>query len=292
MVNENKRPEASKQTENHDAVTVESFGREWARFDQSSLTELELQKMFGEYFRIFPWSDLPTSSVGADVGCGSGRWASIVAGMVGHLHCVDASAEALDVSRRVLAGRGNVSFHHASVAAMPLAAKSLDFCYSLGVLHHVPDTAAAVRSCAKLLKPGAPMLLYLYYALDNRPIWFRALWRLSDVLRTCVARLPDGAKSLVTDMIALTVYWPLSRLALLLEKIGISVAGLPLSHYRHHSFYTLRTDSRDRFGTPLEQRFTLKQIKKMMTDAGLEQLVHSSQPPFWCVVGRRSMNGE
>lgn len=40
--------------------------------------------------------------------------------------------------------------------------------YFLGVLHHVPDTQAAIRSCVGLLKPGAPLLLYFYYAFDNR----------------------------------------------------------------------------------------------------------------------------
>lgn len=275
---------------NEDAETVASFGREWARFDQSALDSAEQRKMFDEYFGIFPWAELPTAAVGADVGCGSGRWASLVVGRVGHLHCVDASEEALGVARRMLAGRDNASFHLASVADMPLAPGSLDFCYSLGVLHHVPDTAAAVKSCARLLKPGAPMLLYLYYALDNRPAWFRAVWRLSDLVRATVSRLPDSLKSLVTDTIALAVYWPLSRLAGLLERMGMKVDGLPLSHYRNHSVYTLRTDSRDRFGTPLEQRFTLAQIEKMMADAGLERLEHSPAAPFWCVVGRRSAN--
>jgi SAM-dependent methyltransferase len=278
--------------DNQDAETVASFGREWARFDQSALDGVEQRKMFDEYFGIFPWDDLPPDAVGADVGCGSGRWASLVVGRVGHLHCVDASEEALGVARRMLAGRENASFHHASVAAMPLEPGSLDFCYSLGVLHHVPDTAAAVKSCANLLKPGAPMLLYLYYALDNRPVWFRAVWRLSDLVRATVCRLPDRIKSLVTDTIALAVYWPLSRLAGLLERMGMKVDGLPLSHYRNHSVYTLRTDSRDRFGTPLEQRFTLAQIQQMMADAGLERLQHSPAAPFWCVVGRRARHAD
>jgi len=42
---------------------------------------------------------------------------------------------------------------------------------------------AAIRSCAALLKPGAPLLLYLYYATDNRPRWFRWLWQFSHTAR-------------------------------------------------------------------------------------------------------------
>ena len=51
----------------------------------------------------------------------------------------------------------------------------------------------------------------------------------------------------------------------------------------------MRTDSRDRFGTPLEQRFSLEEIYKMLVDAGLENIVHSPKPPYWCVVGHRKL---
>ena len=56
---------------------------------------------------------------------------------------------------------------------------------------------------------------------------------------------------------------------------------------RHCSFYTLRTDARDRFGTPLERRFSRAQIRAMCSAAGLVDLRFSTRAPFWCVVGFR-----
>ena len=50
----------------------------------------------------------------------------------------------------------------------------------------------------------------------------------------------------------------------------------------------MRTDSRDRFGTPLEQRFTRSEIKSMMQEAGLDEIHFSNQSPFWCAVGKKS----
>src|SRR5262249_28161424 len=161
-----------------------------------------------------------------------------------------------------LAGLPNCRFYAASVDRIPLPQDSMDFGYSLGVLHHVPDTEAAIRSCVAKLKPGAPLLLYLYYAFDNRPRWFRALWRISDgAPLTC--RLPGGLKVVVTTAIAAGVYYPLARLGLALEKLGCKVDTVPLAYYRGRSFYTMRTDAHDRFGTRLEQRFTADQIRKM-----------------------------
>ena len=47
----------------------------------------------------------------------------------------------------------------------------------------------------------------------------------------------------------------------------------------------MRTDSRDRFGTPLEQRFTRNEIAAMMESAGLDDVRFSDRAPFWCAVG-------
>jgi hypothetical protein len=72
-----------------------------------------------------------------------------------------------------------------------------------------------------------------------------------------------------------------------LERAGLNVDGIPLSFYRTKSFYTMRTDALDRFGTSLEQRFTAKQIRAMMADAGLGDIKFSDRNPFWCAVGYR-----
>jgi hypothetical protein len=53
------------------------------------------------------------------------------------------------------------------------------------------------------------------------------------------------------------------------------------------SFYTMRTDSLDRFGTRLEHRFSRAEIEKMMHDAGLGQVRFSETMPYWVAVGRR-----
>src|ERR1700719_3466565 len=134
---------------NLDPVVVESFGDEWSKFDQSGAAADELQKIFDLYFKIFPWDSLPADAQGFDLGCGTGRWANFVAPRVGTLHCIDASDKALEVARRNLAVHPNCEFHHASVDAIPLSDSSMDFGYSLGVLHHVPDTHAGISKCVQ-----------------------------------------------------------------------------------------------------------------------------------------------
>ncbi len=273
---------------NVDHETVRDFGAEWQRFDQSGVARAEMARMFAEYFAVFPWDALPADAQGFDAGCGSGRWAELAAPRVGHLHCVDASAAALDVARRRLARLPNCSFHEAPLDRMPLADASMDFGYSLGVLHHLPDPASGLASCVRKLKQGAPMLVYIYYAFDNRPIWFRLLWRASDVLRKAVSQAPFKLKSILAEILAALVYWPLARSARLAERFGAEVANWPLSAYRWRSYYSMRTDALDRFGTRLEHRMTQAEIRAIMERAGLVDIRFSSAVPYWCAVGRKA----
>jgi SAM-dependent methyltransferase len=270
-----------------DPTLVEDFGKEWSKFDQSKELQGELQPLFETYFSVFPWASLPPSAVGFDLGCGSGRWARFVAPRVGRLHCIDPSSVALEVARRNLKEFSNCDFHCSSVEAIPLPDNSADFGYSLGVLHHIPDTQKGIAECVRKLKPGAPFLVYLYYAFDNRPWWFRVIWITSDGLRRFVCKLPFALKSLICELMAIFVYWPLARTAWLLEKLGADVDSFPLSAYRRRDIYLMRNDALDRFGTRLEQRFTRKEIKEMMQSAALERITFGDRP-YWCAVGYRA----
>jgi hypothetical protein len=92
---------------------------------------------------------------------------------------------------------------------------------------------------------------------------------------------------MITSVIAVLVYFPLARTAGLLEKMGADVSAFPLSFYRNSSFYTMRTDALDRFGTRLEHRFTRAEITDMMTRSGLVDIRFSEAEPHWIACGRR-----
>ena len=271
-------------TPNIDKDVVAGFGDEWSRFDQTALSDEELARMFDNYFSIFPWDKIGANAVGFDLGCGSGRWAKLVAGRVGKLYLFDPSADALDVARRNLSGANNCEYALADADNIPLDNASCDFGYSLGVLHHIPDTEAGMRNCAAKLKPGAPFLVYLYYNFDNRPVWFRAIWKASNAVRQVICRLPHALRYAISQVMAFVVYFPLARLAWAGERLGLNVANFPLSQYRNNSFYVMRNDALDRFGTRIEKRFSKAEIQAMMERCGLENITFSTTS-FWTAVG-------
>lgn len=272
---------------NLDISAVDGGGDEWSRFTQEGLDNAARERIFQDDFSVFPWDILTSDAIGADIGCDSGRWAQIIAPRVAQLNLIDASADALAVARSNLADMPNVRFEHASVGDLPMAEASLDFAYSLGVLHHVPDTFAAIRAIAAKLKPGAPFLIYLYHVFDNRSAAYRALWLISDGVRRVVSRLPFALRYLASQILAILVYWPMARTALMLDRLGMLPMGWPLSYYRDKPLYVLRTDALDRFGTRLEQRFSRAEIHAMVSDAGFVDIRFSDQPPFWCAVGAK-----
>jgi SAM-dependent methyltransferase len=275
---------------NIDRRTVASFGEEWSRFTQSEqdLAAADRRAMFDTYFRLFPWHLLPADSIGADIGCGSGRWAALVAPRVGHLYVADPSPQALAVAQANLRQFTNITAIEAAADDLPFADASLDFAYCIGVLHHLPDTQGALRAICAKLKPAAPLLVYIYYALDNRGALYRLLWRISNLGRAVLSRSPRRLQQAACSVIACCVYWPLARIAALLHPLGLLPQNWPLAYYRQRSLYVMRTDAYDRFCTPLEKRFSRAEIEQMLKDCGCEDIRFSPEMPFWCAVARKS----
>jgi SAM-dependent methyltransferase len=259
---------------NIDTATVEGFGKEWSRFTQEDLTDRERAQVFAKYFSLIDWTRKPQTAL--DMGCGSGRWDVLVAPLVGQLVAADASPEALGVARRNVRAP-NVSFVECTPETLPFPDGHFDFIFSLGVLHHLPDTQAAIRSLASKLAAGGTLLVYLYYAFDNRPVWFRNIWKISDLFRRGISRLPFFLRYTLSQAIAVLIYWPLARAAAHLPVPD----SWPLKFYAGRSVYVMRTDALDRFGTRLEKRYTKEYVAIMLDAAGLEDIRFSDSGPYW-----------
>ena len=104
-------------------------------------------------------------------------------------------------------------------------------------------------------------------------------------MRKIISSIPFKIKKLITDFLALIIYLPLARLSLLFSKLNINPSFIPLSFYKDKSFYTMRTDSLDRFGTKIEQRFSKNEIHEMMTASNLTRIIFLEREPFWVAVG-------
>lgn len=272
--------------ENIDHSVVESFGEEWKKFHRFSDTDIETDAK--KYFDIITDQMLNKNSYAVDLGCGTGRWTKYLSGKAGFIEAIDPS-EAIFAADKLIGPVPNVRLTRASIENTPFPDETFDFGMSIGVLHHIPDTQKAMRDCVKKVKIGGYFYTYLYYNFENRGSGFKMLFKLVNGLRNVTSRLPMKPKKLVCDVIALTVYLPVVSIGRAIRMAGFKKLArkMPLSHYQANSFFWMRTDALDRFGTTLEQRFSRNDIRKMMTEAGLTDVVFSDQMPYWHAVGRR-----
>lgn len=260
---------------------------EWNKF--SDYPDPEIEKIAKEYFDLVKEDILNKSSVVLDIGCGNGRFLKYLAPKVKFIEGIDPSQSVLSASRNVK-NHSNVRITRADVHNIPFPDESFDFVLSLGVFHHVPSVRSALASAVRKLKPHGHLLLYLYYNLDNRNILYRMFFIFSGFVRQLISRFPFPLKVICSNVIAFFVYLPFIALAAGIKKLFPGKkwhASVPLSYYIGKSFYTIRNDALDRFGTPLEKRFCRNDIQTMMTEAGLSKIKFSENPPFWHAIGKK-----
>jgi ubiquinone/menaquinone biosynthesis C-methylase UbiE len=272
---------------NIDETTVRSFGEEWKTFHK--FDDKELNRIGDEYFDIVTPDMYGKDKIAADFGCGTGRWTKYFANRVGAIAAIDPS-DAIFTAAVVVEKTDNVHLYKASIDNLPFPDNYFDFGFSLGVLHHIPDTQMAMNACVRKIRPGGYFLVYLYYNFDNRGSLFKFIYWLSNLVRLVVSKLPGTLKRFVCNILAVILYMPFVGLCRFLRMLGVPEkvrAKIPLQIYEKASFYIIRNDALDRFGTPLEQRFTKKEITMMMTNAGLTEIVFSAKAPYWHAVGKK-----
>ncbi|HEY5464517.1 MAG TPA: class I SAM-dependent methyltransferase [Hanamia sp.] len=271
---------------NIDKKVVDEFGDEWLKFYEHD-DEL-VEKGGSEYFDILNKEMVNAKTYALDIGCGTGRWTKYLSKKVGFIEAVDPS-NAIFAADKLLGEIKNVRLSQASIDTLPFADETFDFVMSIGVLHHIPDTRKALFDCVKKVKKGGYFFVYLYYNLEKRGPYYTALFKLSDLVRKIVSRFPGKLKHFVCDVLAIIFYMPFILAGRFFEFLGFKdlAKRMPLHGYQNRSFFMVRNDTLDRFGTRLEQRFSAEEIKEMMQSAGLTDIVISPGIPLYHAIGKK-----
>jgi len=271
--------------ENLDQGVIDGFGHEWAAFDYAETKTAEaLDAQFAAYCAPLDLGLFnPATSVAGDFGAGSGRWSSRLAPHFSLVYALEPSDGASKVLRKKFESDPKIVVLQETVGMNSIPVASLDLAMSLGVLHHIPDTALAIKDVSRSIKPGGVFLCYLYYNLENKPTYYKVIFKGVNIVRRVISASPQKVRRLSATIIAAVVYWPLARLSKALSKFGRDTSNLPLHHYADMPFVMLANDALDRFGTSLEQRFSKAEITEMLraADFDLTTLKFSEIEPFW-----------
>lgn len=239
---------------------AQSFGREWNWFAQTQLDRpgegrTESRETFAAKTGWQP-SDLEGKTV-LDVGCGMGRFAEVASSWGANVLGVDLSA-AVDAAQGNLGGRPNAAFIQADVFDLPLREEAFDLIYSIGVLHHTPDTRKAFLRLPRLLKPGGRIVIWVY--TSERRIGYAA----SDLLRRLTTKM-DEQRLLRLCRVA----GPLG--AVYRTRPGRLLSPLlPVSHHPDPEWRVL--DTFDWYAPKYQWKHDWPEVEGWFREAGLEEI--------------------
>jgi SAM-dependent methyltransferase len=250
-----------------------TFGAEWLTYPDIMP---EHEDEFALYFDLINISDLKGMRV-CDLGCGIGRWSHFLKDKCHELILLDFS-EAIFAARKNLKGSENAIFFMGDIKRLPFRKSFADFLFCIGVLHHLPVNALEE---VKALKKYAPtILIYLYYALDNRPFYFRLLLEMVTSIRQVVSRIKTPSfRNGFSSFTAWTVYLPLVYLGKIVKPFGLSRFIPIYEAYNGKRVHRIKQDVYDRFFTSIEQRFTRKQILELNKE--FDKVTISDHLPYW-----------
>ncbi len=119
-------------------------------------------------------------------GCGHGRYVQMMAEMGAEAFGIDLG-QGVEVARERNAGLKNAHIVQADILNLPFPEGIFDYVYSIGVIHHTPDTKKAFSELAHRVKKGGILKIWVYP--KESPLWEAS----QPAIRMFTSRLPPRA---------------------------------------------------------------------------------------------------
>ena len=244
--------------------TVKSYSYQWRKF----------KEMYPHWEQVFLDSIRPMTPnffqgrCGLDAGCGFGRSLRYAASYGGEMIGLDLS-EAIEAARDNTRHLPNVHLVQGDIFHPPIAPAALDFVYSIGVLHHLPDPKAGFMTLTRLLKPNAPIFIWVYLRLRGRQIAAFSL------MRAISTRMPLRLLNVVCLALAAGQWlaWIVPYRILNSCRATRRLARhIPFTLYARYPFRVLHTDWFDGLSVPLVNYYRREHVEAWYREAGLERV--------------------
>ena len=152
----------------HDDVYVKSFTLQWNTFTTVQIdSKTKYNSSRDQFYKKtgIPIEDFKDKLV-LDVGVGAGRYADLVTDWGANLVGIDLS-QSVDAAKKNLRGKNNFLPIQADINDLPFEDNTFDIIYSIGVLHHTPNTKEYFSKLLPLLKPGGTIAIWVYPKAGN-----------------------------------------------------------------------------------------------------------------------------
>lgn len=254
---------------NRERHTKETYGFLWGKSAAAACPDRwhfnDMQEVVGE--------PLVRGSRGIEIGSGCGYDSSIMARGNPSVDIVSTElSDGVYRSRELTSGLGNVKLIQCSVLDIPLKDSIFDFAYSFGVLHHTTNPKKGLLAIARVLKKDCPVFLYLYEDHSENRLKYIAV-KVVTALRKITVKIPRKALYCLSVVFSPFVFVIFSLPSKILGRFK---ATRDFSRKIPFNFgtgpFSLCGDIYDRFGAPIEYRFSRKQILDLMTECRFRKI--------------------
>ncbi len=250
------------------ADTARLYSHLWSQASPGTLTRTHLhnvEEALGE--------PVVQGKIGLDAGSGSGKDTAMMARRHPSVEVISLEvSEGVYETRRRTEGLPNVHVVRASVLALPLRSGVCDFGYSFGVLHHTSDPRRGLQEIVRVLKTGGRASLYLYE--DHADNLFKAIpLKLVAALRRVTTRLNTRVLSGLCYFFSPFVVIAFSIPAKIMFRYRATchlAERMPFNFGT--SLFSVHGDLMDRFGAPIEFRFSQARLLALLRACDLTGL--------------------
>jgi len=242
------------------------FGHLWTRTERAALPASNhverVEEVLGE--------SVVRGKIGLDAGSGSGDDTLTLARRHPSVELISLDlSEGVYLTKRAAEGLPNVYVIRGSLLELPLRPESCDFVYSFGVLHHTPDPGRGIQEMARVLREKGRLTVYLYEDHADNP-WKSIPLKMVSAIRQVTVRLNPKVLSALcfaaSPFVVLAFSLPakilgrFKRTRTLAERMPFNFGSSPFS---------VHGDLLDRFGAPIEFRYSKEGIVALLRDHGL-----------------------
>jgi SAM-dependent methyltransferase len=257
--------------------TIKDFGEQWLKYpdNEGYYGSLEL---FSDILSPFlEPEDLKNCKV-AEIGSGAGRIVNmLLESGVQHVVAVEPS-DSFSVLVRNIRNSERVTPLEITGDHLP-AYGDLDYIFSIGVLHHIPEPGPVVEAAYRALRPGGRFLVWLYGKEGNG-----LYLAFTKPLRVITKRLPHRPLACLVE----TIYWPLMAYVHLCR-----ILSLPLKKYMTSVLYKMSPQKRrliiyDQLNPSYAKYYTRREAETLLIDGKFKNVrTHHRHGYSWTVIGTK-----
>ena len=257
--------------------TIKDFGEQWLKYGDSKGYYGSIELFSDILYPFLKPGDIKDCKV-AEIGSGTGRIVNmLLEARARHVIAIEPS-DAFEVLYRNIQATEKVTCLKVTGDQLP-AYGDLDYVFSIGVLHHIPEPHPVVEAAFKALRPGGRFFVWMYGKEGNG-----LYLALISSLRSLTKHLPHFMLASLVEI----MYWPLTLYIKFCHWLPLPLRGYILSVFEKMSPEKRRLIIYDQLNPSYAKYYTQLEAKKLLSDGKFVNIrIHHRHGYSWTVIGTK-----